>query len=111
MSSKTVTIYQTENDSIDTVDSIQIEIEYMERVQTRSATHYQPSEFEEAHVTDVTYEGRSIDSLISDYFDESELLNVEDCSDLTTERNLFFIKIIADEHAQEFDYKYQPFKG
>lgn len=111
MSHKTVTIYQTESDTFEPVDSIQIEIEYMDRIQTRGATHDQPAEYEEAHVTDVTYEGRSIDSVISDYFDESELLNVPDGSDLTTERNLFHIKILVDEFAQENDYKYQPFKG
>jgi len=91
MKTKHITIHRMSSDSIDVLDTIEIEVEIKEAVYNPFTDHYEtPDAGEPAEVLSYTTKDVEVSHLIHMMFSDEDL--IEEVSDLETEHNLTGIK-------------------
>ena len=91
MKTKHITIHRMSSDSIDVLDTIEIEVEIKEAVYNPFTDHYEtPDAGEPAEVLAIHYQGVEVSHLIHTMFSDEDL--IDGVSDLETEHNLTGIK-------------------
>ena len=88
---KKVTIYKMSADSIDVLDEIKVEVDYVEAYETPSPDRFTAPVMNEPIITSITYEGRIITNLLPMFSDEELIAN----HTLETEMSLTSIKELS----------------